>query len=129
MSDARILVIDDNPQNLLLLVRFLEAKGFQVDSAACTRDADAAIDAAVPQLALVDVSLPDEDGLSWVRRTLPRAPRTRFVALTAHSSADVRAEAFASGCHGFLTKPVGLKNLLAAVESHLSAATPSPTIH
>lgn len=122
MSAARILVVDDTPQNLLLLVRFLEAKGYQVDAAASTAEADQALSRAVPRLALVDVSLPDEDGLSWVRRTVGRAPHTRFVAVTAFASADVRAEAYAAGCHGFITKPFALKTLLSTVESQLGAA-------
>lgn len=116
MSPGYILVIDDNPENLKLVTRYLGAKGFRVEAVHDAKEADAALAREWPRMALVDISLPDEDGLSWVRRTvLTEGPPIHFVALTANSLSETRERARAAGCSNFLTKPVPLKELLSIV--------------
>lgn len=117
---GRILVVDDNAESLKLYVRFLGAKGYDVDGVASAREADRALAKAPPALVLVDVSLPDEDGLSWVRRVKPTLDSLpRFVAVTAYCTPDVRERALEAGCHAFAAKPTPLKDLLALVRGQL----------
>lgn len=115
-----VLVIEDNAVNQKLVVRYLVAKGYRVVATANAQEADAAFGAERPGLVLVDVSLPGEDGLSWVRRTRARGEReVPIVALTAHALPQDRERALAAGCEDFLTKPVELKLLLAVIRKYL----------
>lgn len=117
---GRILVVDDNAESLKLYVKFLGAKGYQVDGVPSTREADRALARAPAALVLVDVALPDEDGLSWVRRIKPQHEALpRFVAVTAYGAPDLRERALEAGCHAFAAKPTPLKELLELVRGQM----------
>ncbi len=119
---ARILVVDDNAESLKLYVRFLGAKGYEVDGVPSAREADRSLEKAPPALVLVDIALPDEDGLTWVRRITPKLePLPRFVAVTAYCSPDMRQRAFDAGCHAFAAKPTPLHELLELVRGQLAS--------
>ncbi|HLL52170.1 MAG TPA: response regulator [Myxococcaceae bacterium] len=118
--NRHVLVIEDNPVNQKLVVKYLSAKGYRVVGAATTEEADAAFGSDKPGLVLVDVSLPGEDGLSWVRRTRESGETgVPMVALTAHALPADRERALAAGCEEFITKPVELKMLLRLTEKYL----------
>lgn len=120
MSAKNVLVIEDNAVNLKLLVRYLTAKGYKVVPASNTQEADAVLSGDKPGLALVDVSLPGEDGLAWVRRIRAGGEASLpMIALTAHALPADRDRALAAGCQEFLTKPINLKELLALTEKYL----------
>lgn len=120
MSGNLILVVDDHPDNLKLVTRYLEAKGYRVASASSTREADRVIAREHPVLAVVDLFMPGEDGLAWVSRVRGAGgPPIHFVALTANASADAREQARAAGCEEIITKPVPLHSLLGIVQSRL----------
>jgi CheY-like chemotaxis protein len=117
---GHVLVIEDNPVNQKLVVRYLTAKGYRVVGAATTREADTAFGTERPGLVLVDVSLPGEDGLAWVRRTRQTADGdVPMVALTAHALPSDRVRALEAGCQEFITKPVELKRLLEVTRKYL----------
>jgi len=115
-----VLVLEDNLTNQKLLVKYLTAKGYRVVSASTTKEADVLFGAEKPALVLVDVSLPGEDGLSWVRRIREGGELTvPMVAITAHALPADRERALAAGCADCLTKPLELKTLLRVVEQCL----------
>lgn len=122
MSPGLVLVVDDNPDNVKLLLRFLGAKGFTVRGATSIAEAEAVIAGDAPSIVLVDVSLPGEDGMSWVQRIRERAPGTEFVAFTAHTSPQMRERALAAGCVECIIKPVPLKELQQFLAARLGAA-------
>jgi two-component system response regulator PhoP len=120
---GRILVVDDNAESLKLYVKFLAAKGYEVDAAASALEADRAFERALPALVLVDVALPGEDGLSWVRRVKGHHESPpRFVAVTAYCTPDAKARALDAGCHAFAAKPTPLKDLLELVRAQMGAS-------
>lgn len=124
MSVSRVvLIVDDNADNLKLLTRFLTAKGFNVVGASNTEEADAAIAKEPPAVVLVDVSLPGEDGLSWVTRIRSQFKAAQFVALTAHIGEAARDRARSAGCDHFITKPVHLRDLQTFLSQRLMDAT------
>lgn len=103
-----ILLVDDYLDTLELTTEFLQFRGFDVITA---MDGGAALKEArehLPDLLLLDLSLPVLDGLEVMRR-LKNDPETAFmhiIALTAHALESKAEEARAAGCDGFITKPV-----------------------
>lgn len=111
---ASILVIDDEPANLLLARTVLERSGHHVTSAASAEEALQIVAGMRPDLVLVDVQLPGMDGLEFTRRLRsdPLTAGLAIVALTAHQMPLLERTALGAGCSGFLTKPAS-PNLLA----------------
>ncbi|WP_116133632.1 response regulator [Tropicimonas sp. IMCC34043] len=119
---TKVLIVEDNEMNLDMLSRRLSRKGFTVISA---RDGEAAVRTcreAVPDVVLMDMSLPVMDG--WTAtRALKGDPATEgipVIALTAHAMEADREKALAAGCDAFATKPIDLPDLLATIDSLLS---------
>ncbi len=109
----KILVIEDQPIELKLAGRVLEAAGFTVNSIDAAEQAFASIKADRPQLILLDMGLPGMDGLALVRR-LKADPETRgihVVAITAYPERFSRAKAMDAGCDGYLLKPISTRTL------------------
>ena len=117
-----ILVVDDNEAGLLLACSVLELDGFRVDTASSLKEVLERLSAARPDLILMDVQLPGEDGLA-VTRLLKADPDTAsitIVALTAHAMVGDRKEAVAAGCSGYISKPIDTRTFGAQVREFLS---------
>jgi CheY-like chemotaxis protein len=109
----KILVIEDQPIELKLAGRVLEAAGFTVNGIDAAEQAFASIKEDRPQLILLDMGLPGMDGLALVK-SLKADPETRaihIVAITAHPEKFPRAKAMAMGCDGYLLKPISTRTL------------------
>jgi CheY-like chemotaxis protein len=121
---TRILVIEDNEQNLYLTRFILERGGLEVIEA---RDGRQGLDAAredAPDLILLDIQLPGMDGFE-VARTLrgdARTAATPIVALTSFVMSEERARVMEAGCDGMIEKPIAPERFLAEVRGYL--ATP-----
>jgi len=116
---ARILVIEDSPTNMMLAVQILSVAGHTVLEAACAEVGIALAQSAAPDLILMDMHLPDIDGLA-ATGMLKADARTRhipIIALTADAMKGDRERAIAAGCDDYVEKPVRYKTLLAAIES------------
>jgi CheY-like chemotaxis protein len=109
MSGRRmILVVEDNEANQMLVRAVLELEGYGVAIAGSGPEAMDEVAAQAPDLILMDLQLPGEDGLSLTRR-LKADPRTSdipIVALTAHAMQGDRELALAAGCAGYIAKPI-----------------------
>lgn len=117
----RILVVEDNPANQLLAETVLELEGFTIDVAGTPVEAVRHLSANVPDLILMDVSLPGQDGLS-LTRDLKADPATRgipVVAMTAHAMVGDRDAALAAGCAGHITKPIDIDKFADEVRAFL----------
>jgi CheY-like chemotaxis protein len=111
---ARILLVEDNPDNRDMLSRRLVRRGFELCFAADGAEAIERARADRPDLVLMDLSLPVIDGWEATRR-LKADPATRaipVIALTAHAMAGDRTRALEAGCDDYDTKPVDLPRLL-----------------
>jgi two-component system cell cycle response regulator DivK len=103
-----ILVVEDNPANMMLVVAVLERAGFRTAQAASAEEARRLIQTAPPDLILMDIQLPGEDGLS-LTRTLKATPTTThipIIALTAHAMKGDEVQAIAAGCDAYIAKPI-----------------------
>jgi two-component system cell cycle response regulator DivK len=118
-----LLYVEDNDDNAFMLqMRFEMEGGYGVHVAINGRAGLEAAHTIVPDLILMDISLPDIDGLE-VTRLLKADTGTRaipIIALTAHAMAGDREEALAAGCDDFDTKPVEFDRLLRKIEACLS---------
>lgn len=126
MNGPHILVIDDNPMNAELVEFVLSAAGMQVRVADSAARGFECIAQQRPDLILMDIQMPDMDGLEMTR-ILKADEDTRgivIVAVTAYAMKGDEARMRQSGCDGYLPKPVDVKNLAAQVGAMLMAARP-----
>jgi two-component system, cell cycle response regulator DivK len=119
---AKILLVEDNELNRDMLSRRLQRRGYDVLLAVDGRDGVAMAKAELPDLVLMDMSLPAMDG--WEATRLLKADETArhipIIALTAHAMAGDRQKAMEAGCDDYDIKPVELDRLLAKMEALLS---------
>lgn len=123
---AKILIVEDNDMNWDMLSRRLERRGYAVVRAGDGKESLAVARAEVPDLVLMDMSLPIMDGWEATRR-LRAEPATRaipIIGLTAHAMADDRRKVLDAGCDDYETKPIELPRLLAKIEALLAPRRP-----
>ena len=121
---AKILLVEDNEMNRDMLSRRLERRGYDVIVAVDGEEGVARARAEMPDLVLMDMSLPVLDGWEATRQ-LKAAPETKsipVIALTAHAMAGDREKALEAGCDDFDTKPIDLPRLLGKLEGLLGGA-------
>lgn len=118
---STVLYIEDNPLNMRLVKKYLQSMGIQMIEAV---DGFSGLDMAVqakPDLILVDVNLPDIDGLEVTRRlrTADETAEMPIVALTANAMHGDRERCLNSGCDNYLAKPVSRVELMNILRSYL----------
>ncbi len=120
-SRARILVVDDNPTNLKLVGYLLRLDGHEVVNALDASEALAAMERRSPDLVLLDLQLPDSDGLTLARhlKSDTRFGRVPIVAVTARAMKGDRDLALAAGCDGYVAKPIDTNVFLEVVGQFL----------
>ena len=119
---TKILVVEDDLNNMEIIVRFLRMKKYDVHSATNGPDGVAMARAERPDLILMDLSLPNpEDGLDATRQIRAQAGTEEIpvIAFTAHSMAQDKEKARAAGCNDFESKPVDFKRLLVKIHECL----------
>ena len=135
MPMHKILLVEDNEMNRDMLSRRLERKGYQVVIAVDGQSGVELAGAELPDLVLMDMSLPVLDGWEATRRLKadPATAHLPVIALTAHAMSGDRERAIAAGCDDYDTKPIELVRLLGKIETLLAtaagaavAAEPSP---
>jgi DNA-binding response OmpR family regulator len=112
-----ILVVEDNDSLREATVDFLRTQGHQVTGVMCAEEVDDTPTRDVPDLYLVDVNLPGEDGFSLVERVRRTHPMAGIVLMTARSHLNDRLEGYASGADNYLIKPVEQSELLACLQN------------
>jgi CheY-like chemotaxis protein len=107
-APARVLVVDDHPLNLKLLGRLLALDGHQVLTADSLATAEQTIDECLPELIVLDLQLPDGDGLDLARKLKgdQATAGCPILACTARTIEGDEQSALAAGCDAYLRKPV-----------------------
>ncbi len=113
----KILVIDDDELHLALMRRILQANGYEVH---CTADGPQGVEIYrehLPDLVLLDIGLPSENGLGVLRKIKEFSPRARVIVITGYPSKESAEVAASYGALEYLQKPVPIDKLLECIRS------------
>jgi len=121
MTDVRILYIEDNPENRLLVSRVLEVEGYEVVEAVDGLSGLKAATETDPDLILLDIGLPKVDGYSLAERfrQIPELDQVPILAVTANVMKGDRERTLAAGCDGYIPKPIDIDRLPGQIEQAL----------
>ena len=125
MSTAPVLVVDDDPKIVTLVRTYLEREGYQVVTAGDGRAALAAVGAAQPRLIVLDLMLPELDGLALMRIVRERS-EVPIIILSARGSAADRVYGINEGADDYLVKPFSPAELVVRVKAVLRRTEGAP---
>jgi PAS domain S-box-containing protein len=124
-GSLRILMVEDNEANILAIGEYLEDMGMEVVVARDGRSALEVVETVQPDVILMDIQMPDMDGLEATRRVrqLPGLAQTPIIAVTALAMPGDRERCLAAGANAYIAKPVSLKHLVQEIR-RLAAQPP-----
>lgn len=135
LAGRRILVVEDNPINRMIVTLMLEQRGGQAITAHDGRQAlellgHLAEQSALPDAVLMDMQMPEMDGKATTRalRCDPALAALPVIALTAGATVEEREEAIASGMDDYLTKPVDIDELVRRLDARIQSASGTPAL-
>jgi two-component system response regulator AtoC len=108
---AKVLVVDDEPAAVELLVEFLSTKGYEVLTATNGEEAVRRVKEDRPHLVLLDVRMPKMDGMEALRRIREIDPEMGVIMVTAVNEEEVGRKALEQGAFDYIVKPLDLKYL------------------
>ncbi len=118
----KILVVDDEPDICTTLAEILADEGYRVQSAASTEVADVMMRETAFDLLLLDIWMPGEDGLSFLRRLTGHGLEQPVVMMSGHGTIETAVQATKLGAYDFIEKPLSLDKTLLAVAHALEAS-------
>ena len=124
-----ILVVEDNDSLREATVDFLQSHGHLVTGVVCAEEVDDTPTHDLPELYLIDVNLPGEDGFSLSERIRKCQPLAGIVLMTARGQVNDRLEGYSSGADNYLVKPVEQAEMLACVNNlarRIKVSAPTP---
>ena len=122
---AEILIVEDSPDNMKLFRTLLTLKGHQITGLSGGEELFSTLEAARPELVLMDIQMPGKDGLTLLAEIRDSPFRDLMViALTAHAMAGDRERALAAGFDGYITKPIDIRQFPEQVAAALAGNPP-----
>jgi DNA-binding response OmpR family regulator len=115
----RVLVVEDEPELLVLMGRALERGGFAVDVASDLAQAAGLLEAAPYEILVLDLNLPDGDGLTLLRQLRAGGSRLPVLILTARDGVEDRVAGLDTGADDYLVKPFHMAELIARIRALL----------
>jgi len=122
MPGNKILVVDDEPEVRQLMEHFLTERGYEVRIAENGRLGLAALDSFTPDVVLLDMHMPEMDGLETLRRLAVRSPSLPVIMITVNEDIETTARLLQFGAADYVPKPFNLEYLEQAINIQLSAA-------
>lgn len=121
MSRNRILVVEDNPDNLTLIVDVLIELEYEVLQATNGMQGVSIAEETIPDLILMDLSLPKMDGWTATRKIKAQQDlhHIPIIALTAHAMKGDRERAIEAGCDDYISKPINLQELAVKLDKYV----------
>jgi two-component system cell cycle response regulator DivK len=127
VTASRVLIVDDNPQNVKLVRLLLADEGYDVRTAGDAEEALQILDGFEAQAILMDIQLPGMDGLELTRQLKAdtRWKALVVIALTAYAMKGDEEKALAAGCDGYVTKPIDIDALVELLPRLIAAKAPA----
>jgi len=122
MSAKKMLVVDDEPEVRKLMEHFLTGRGYEVRLAENGRLALAALDTFAPDLVLLDMHMPELDGIETLKGLAARAPALPVIMVTVNDDVETTSRLIHLGAADYVPKPFNLDYLEQAINIQLSAA-------
>jgi two-component system, OmpR family, response regulator MprA len=119
MSEAAVLLVDDDAPIRRMLERTLSAEGYDVAAAADGGSALAQVERSMPDVIVLDVAMPGLDGLAVTRRPRSRGLNVPILLLTARDALQERVEGLDAGADDYLVKPFEVEELTARVRAEI----------
>ncbi|HTG09178.1 MAG TPA: response regulator [Candidatus Eisenbacteria bacterium] len=121
MPGNKILVVDDEPEVRQLMEHFLTERGYDVRIAENGRLALVTLDTFTPDVVLLDMHMPEMDGLETLRRLVVRSPSLPVIMITVNEDIETTARLLQLGAADYVPKPFNLEYLEQAISIQLSA--------
>ena len=123
MPSKRILLVEDDFMNMRLAQHILEGEGYTVLKATTAQEVMEQVESTLPDLILMDLQLPDIDGLTLVRilRAKAMTRDTTILALTAYAMKGDREKILQIGCNGYISKPINVQEFVNTVRRYLGS--------
>jgi two-component system cell cycle response regulator DivK len=123
MPNKTILLVEDDFMNMKLAQHVLESQGYTVVKATTGQEALQQLKDSVPDLILMDVQLPDIDGMTLVRiiRAKDTTRETNILALTACAMKGDREKILKTGCNDYISKPINVETFVSTVRRYLGS--------
>ena len=122
MSTGKVLVVDDELEVRQILQEFLAHRGYQVYAAESGPEALNALDTFKPDVVLLDVSMPEMDGVETLKRIVALQPTLPIIMVTANADVGITSKLLGLGAADYIPKPFDLEYLDQAVSIQVSAA-------
>ena len=122
MRLGKVLVVDDEPEVRQVLLEFLSSRGYDVTAASGGAEAVAIVETIKPDLVLLDVAMPDMDGVETLKRIVAIEPALAVIMVTANADIGVTSKLLALGAVDYVPKPFDLDYLDQAVSTQVTAA-------
>ena len=116
----RILVVEDNPDNMVLISDILVSLDYEVLKAVDGEQGVEMAETTHPDLILMDLSLPRLDGWNATRQIKAKNNHVPIIAITAHAMIGDRERALAAGCDDYISKPIDVRALANKLQYHLN---------
>jgi len=116
---ARILVVDDDESIRKVLATILEEEGYAVDTAENGKEAIKKSNEKLYNLALIDIRLPDIEGIELLTRMKPTTPKMRKIIITGYPSLQNAVEALNKGADAYIMKPFDMEKILLTIKEQL----------
>lgn len=115
---TRVLVVEDNPNNMKLITLVLNKHGYETIGAATGKDGVEKAATEKPDMILMDILLPDIDGLETTRRIrkIESMQKIPIIAITSYAMAGDRHKIMESGCNGYFEKPIDPLTIMGKIE-------------
>ena len=118
-SSARIIIVDDDENIRKVLMAILEDKGYDMEAVGTAREAIKKTDKKFYNLALIDIRLPDMEGIDLLMKIRDTTPRMRKIIITGYPTLQNAVDAVNRGADGYITKPFDVERVLNTISEQL----------
>jgi DNA-binding NtrC family response regulator len=118
-SDARILVVDDDENIRKVLMAILEDKGYNIEAVGTAREAIKRTEKRFYNLALIDIRLPDMEGIDLLTKIRDTTPRMRKIIITGYPTLQNAVDAVNKGADAYIMKPFDVEKVLSTINEQL----------